>query len=274
MAFALAGMCGRTAMPDDTAIAGEPPTSSAPVSLAQLAHEADFVGVAQIRDTDYLRRRDIPVSGSAYLQVLITYKSAAQSAAKSAAGEELIEVYEKGLHEHECYFPNPSVFEEGRRYLLFLRRDPEHAERYRGFKEGCAIDVLVDSDNRYAVRLPVTGIQLTDSLQELARPMQFADPYAAVDDEALPATLRDAMRAAGEITPWPAEEQTTDSADPLPPSPSPPRQWIYTRGVPLSEFRELLEKKGSVGPAGDKCIRPLFFLRHQPVTGLVGLAAG
>jgi hypothetical protein len=229
LAFALTGMCGRAAIPDGTANAGEPQASSPPVSLTQLAQEADFVGVAQIRDTDYLRRRDIPVSGSAYLQVLITYKS--------AAGEELIEVYEQGLHEHECYFPNPSVFEEGRRYLLFLRRDPEHAERYRGFKEGCAIDVLVDGDNRYAVRLPVTGIPLADSLQELARPMQFADPYAAVDDEALPAALRDAMRAAGQIVPWPADDQAPDSADP-------PRQWIYTQGVPLSEFRELLQKKG------------------------------
>jgi hypothetical protein len=152
-----------TCLPGVAALSAADPAqaSATPVNLAQLARDADFVGVAQVRDTDYLRRRDIPVSGSAYLRVLIPYKSAA----KSAAGEELIEVYEKGLHEHECYFPNPSVFEEGRRYLLFLRRDPQHAERYRGFEQGCAIDVLVDSDNRYAVRLPVTGIPLADSLQ-------------------------------------------------------------------------------------------------------------
>lgn len=229
LALTLTGMGGRTALPDDSATVGEPKADSPPVSLAQLAQQADFVGVAQVRDTDYLRRRDIPVSGSAYLQVLIPYKSAA----KSAAGEELIEVYEKGLHEHECYFPNPSVFEEGRRYLLFLRRDPEHAERYRGLPSGCAIDVLVDSDNRYAVRLPVTGIPLTDSLQELARPLQFADPYAAVDDEALPAAQRDALLAAGQIVPHgPDGEEPSD------------RRWLYTQGVPLSEFRELLEKKG------------------------------
>jgi hypothetical protein len=233
LALALTGVCGQAAIKGATATAGEPQAGIPPVSLARLAQEADFVGVAQVRDTDYLRRRDIPVSGSAYLQVLITYKS--------AAGEELIEVYEKGLHEHECYFPNPSVFEEGRRYLLFLRRDPEHAERYRGFKQGCAIDVLVDSDNRYAVRVPVTGIPLADSLQELARPMQFADPYAIVDDEALPVALRDALRAAGQIAPWAVDERAADSADPLPPLSAPPRQWIYTQGVPLSEFRELLQ---------------------------------
>jgi hypothetical protein len=137
------------------------------------------------------------------------------------------------LHEHECYFPNPSVFEEGRRYLLFLRRDPQHAERYRGLPSGCAIDVLVDSDNRYAVRLPVTGIPLADSLQELARPMQFADPYATVDDEALPAALRDALLATGLIVPHsPDGEEPSD------------RRWLFTQGVPLSELRELLEKKG------------------------------
>lgn len=234
LAFALTGMCGRATLLADTAAAGEPKASSPPVSLAQLAQAADFVGVAQVRDTDYLRRREIPVSGSAYLQVLITYKSsvesAAQYAAQYAAGEVLIEVYEKGLHEHECYFPNPSVYEEGRRYLLFLRRDPEHSERYRGLPTGCAIDVLVDSDNRYAVRLPVTGIQLADSLQELARPMQFADPYATADDEALPAALRDAMRAAGQIVPHsPDGEEPSD------------RQWRYTQGIPLTEFRELLQ---------------------------------
>ena len=222
LAFALTGLCGRMALPDDRATGGEPKAGNPPVGLAQLAQQADFVGVAQVRDTDYLRRRDIPVSGSAYLQVLIPYKS--------TAGEELIEVYEKGLHEHECYFPNPSVFEEGRRYLLFLRRDPEHAERYRGLPSGCAIDVLVDSDNGYAVRLPVTGIPLADSLQELARPMQFADPYAAVDDEALPAAQRDALRAAGLIVAHGPEGEEPSE-----------RRWLYTRGVPLSEFRELLQ---------------------------------
>jgi hypothetical protein len=105
------------------------------------------------------------------------------------------------------------VFEEGRRYLLFLRRDAEDAERYRGLEQGCAIDVLVDRDNRYAVRMPVTGIPLTDALEELARPMQFSDPYAVVDDDALPAALRDAMQAAGQIVPHvPAEADSTGVA--------------------------------------------------------------
>ena len=127
------------AAPGVTHPGGPAALGSSPSSLAELAQQAEFVALAQVRDTDYLRRRDIPVSGSAYLKVLIPYKGDAST--------DLVEVYEKGLHEHECYFPNPTLFEEGRRYLLFLRRDPENPERYRGLPAGCAVDVLVDEDN-------------------------------------------------------------------------------------------------------------------------------
>jgi hypothetical protein len=228
------------------------PSANEPSSLVELARKADFVGLAQVRDTDYLRRREIPVSGSAYLRVLIPYKSPAGTTASPRPGdappedaEALVEVYEKGLHESECYFPDPGVIEEGRRYLLFLRRDPDDAARYRGLPEGCAIDVLVDRENGYVVRVPVTGIRLTAAqsalLGQRTRTMQYSDPYAVVDDEDLPPVLRDTMLAAGQIAPWTADDRAPDSADPLPPPPSPPRQWIYTLGVPLSEFRELLQ---------------------------------
>jgi hypothetical protein len=213
---------------------------SGPLSLAELARKADFIALAQVRDTDYLRSRDIPVSGSAYLRVLIPYKG--------DAGAELVEVYEKGLHDRECYFPNPDVFEEGRRYLLFLRRDADHPERYRGLAEGCAVDVLVDRDNRYAVRLPVTGIALSDPLEQLARPMAFSDPYAVVDDAALPTALRQAMLAAGQIV---ALESEAPASDPelagLPrPHAEASRLWRYTKGLSLGDFRELMRLQ----PAG------------------------
>jgi hypothetical protein len=228
------------------------PSANEPSSLVELARKADFVGLAQVRDTDYLRRREIPVSGSAYLRVLIPYQTATNPAAsprpddaRPEAGEALVEVYEKGLHESECYFPDPGVFEEGRRYLVFLRSDPDDAARYRGLAEGCAIEVLVDSDNGYVVRMPVTGIRLTAAqtalLERLARPMQFSDPYAVVDDEDLPPARRDAMEAAGQIAPRAADDHAPEPADPLSLPPSPPRQWMYTQGVPLSEFRELLQ---------------------------------
>jgi len=173
-------------------------------TLAELARKADFIALGQVRETDYRRQREIPVSGSAYLRILIPYKGERDA--------ELVEIYEKGLHDGECYFPTPTVFEEGRRYLLFLRRDPDRPERYRGLTEGCAIDVLVDSDNRYAVRVPITGIRISDPLQALARPMEFSDPYAIVDDASLP-------------------DRDTEPAT----------LWRYTKGISLAEFRSLMQ---------------------------------
>jgi hypothetical protein len=188
-----------------------------PISLAELAMSADLVVLAQVKDTDYFMRRDIPVSGSAYLKVLIPYKVDSPA--------DLIEVYEKGLHDQECYFPNPTVFEEGRRYLLFLVKDPDHEERYRGLLQGCALDVLVDSDNSYALRYPVSGIDLSDPFGELAREMKFGDRYAIVDDEELLPAQREAMLAAGQIVPYA----------------SPELKWIYTKGISLTAVRKLME---------------------------------
>jgi len=190
-----------------------------PPTLAALARSADVIALAQVRDTDYRRQREIPVSGSAYLQVLIRYRG--------EPGMDVIEVYEKGLHEHECYFPDPTVMEEGRRYLLFLRRDRNEPQRFRGLPEGCAVDVLVDQENRYAVRLPVTGLAFSDRLEELAQDMEFSDPYAVVDDAALPPALRRSMEVAGQIVPHDVEPSS--------------RRWRYTQGVSLGRFRELLQ---------------------------------
>jgi hypothetical protein len=203
-----------------TALPGLPAAEDAagpapPARLTDLAAAADLVALVQVRDTDYLTRRDIPVSGSAFLQVLIPYKSDRPA--------DLVEVYEKGLHDNECYFPNPTVFEEGRRYLLFARRDPEDAERYLGLPQGCALEVLVAGDNRYALRYPPGGIALADPLEALAEPMAFADRYALVDDEALPPAERNALRDAGHIE---------DAGD---------GRWRYTRGVDLTTVRRLID---------------------------------
>lgn len=184
-----------------------------PVSMRQLAEQADAVVLAQMRDADYFYRRQFPVRGSAYLHVLIPYKPGSEA--------DLIEVYERGLHEHECYFPNPTVFEEGRRYLLFLRNDPDKEGRYRGLPQGCAIEVLVTASNQYAVRIPVTGIDVTDPLVELSKPMEFADAYAYETDETLSPADRDAWLAAGWLEPV---------GD----------RYVYTRGVDLTRVRELM----------------------------------
>ncbi len=186
------------------------PSADSP-SLSELAAGADVVALVQVRDTDYRLRRDIPVSGSAYLAVLIPYKMDRPA--------DLLEVYEKGLHEHECYFPNPTVLEEGRRFLVLLKRDEEDPERYRGLPQGCALEVLVKSDNGYAVRQPADGIRVSDDLDALAKPMTFADSYALVNDEDLSPADRNAMLEAGQI------ERHGDGG------------WRYTTGIDLSELR-------------------------------------
>lgn len=211
------------------------PAAPAPRPLAELAAQADLVALAQVRDTDYRTRRGIPVSGSGYLRVLIPYKG--------AVAEQVIEVFEKGVHEAECYFPNPTVFEEGRRYLLFLRRDPSKPQRYRGLPEGCALDVLVDADNGYALRFPLSGMEISDSLAERAREMTFADPYAVVADADLLPSERSPLQSGGFIVAEPAdgESPAVQSGSLAPPATHSGPRWRYTHGIPLTEFSPLLE---------------------------------
>jgi hypothetical protein len=163
-----------------------------PASLSELAAKADLVAVAQVKDTDYVYTRSFPSEGSAFLKILIAYKT-------SKPGEEIVEVYDKGLHPHECYFENPTVLEEGRRYLVFFRHDPEDPKIYRGLAEGCALEILVDESNRYALRYPLDGFQLTDKLDELAVEYDFRDNYALVSEESLSPAKRDDLLARGFI---------------------------------------------------------------------------
>jgi len=193
--------------------AQEASATDAAISLAKLASEADVVVLAQARDTDYVFRRGFPVEGSAFLRVLVAYKTEQPL--------DIVEVYEQGLNEHECYFPKPTVFEEGRRYLLFLKKDKDKPERFLGLKFGCALDVLVDRDNHYVLRLPVTGIQLSDPLSRLEKRFEFADAYAVEDDQSLPPHRRDELLAAGYLKP---EDD----------------HFVYARGGPLSEVRKLM----------------------------------
>lgn len=206
----------------EPATPAEAPASISPsISLAQLAAEADVVALVQMRDGDYRYRREFPVSGSAHLKVLIPYKVDQPL--------EMIEVYETGLHPNECYFPNPSVFEEGRRYLVFLRRDPDDEQRYRGLRKGCALDVLVTADNAYALRIPVTGIELSDDLQDYAMPLNFADTYARESEELLDSVQREAWLNEG----WLRREPTEQGQD-----------LIYTQGVSLDTLRDLMGPEG------------------------------
>jgi hypothetical protein len=204
-----------------------------PISLADLGAKAEVIVLAQVKDTDYFYRREYPVSGSAYLKILFPYKLDKPM--------EIIEVHEKGLHENECYFPNPTVFEEGRRYLLFLQQDPDQPRRYRGLAEGCALDVLVKSDNHYALRYPVTGVALSDPLAELAVEMQFGDSYAIEDENSLTSTERNILLDAGWITPLEdSKKKTVPGALGASQIKHAGPQWIYTRGIDLATIRKML----------------------------------
>ena len=185
-----------------------------PVSLSALAEKADLVAVAQVKDTDYVYTRSFPSEGSAFLKVLIAYKP-------NKTSEDIVEVYEKGLHPNECYFENPTVFEEGRRYLVFFRLDPEDPDNYRGLSEGCALEILVTENNRYALKYPVRGIRLTDKLDEQAVQYDFRDNYALVSEDSLSPAERDDLLAKGLIIPY-------------------QDKFKYTHGIDLTAVRNLM----------------------------------
>jgi hypothetical protein len=176
------------------------------VSLSVLAAKADLVALAQVKDTDYVYTRSFPSEGSAFLKILIAYKL-------NRPAEEVIEVHEKGLHPNECYFENPTVLEEGRRYLVFFRLDPEDPEIYRGLAEGCALEILVTADNRYALKYPVKGIDLADNLDKLAIEYEFHDNYALVSEETLSPAERDDLLARGLIIPYQGKFKYTHGID-------------------------------------------------------------
>jgi len=189
-------------------------TETKPISLTDLAKKADLVALAQVKDTDYVYTRSFPSEGSAFLKVLIAYKPA-------QSPEEIITINEKGLHPNECYFENPTVLEEGRRYLVFLRRDPQDPESYRGLQEGCALEVLVTEENRYAIRYPVVGIDLANKLDKLIVKYDFSDNYALISEDSLSPALRDALLAKELIVPYQGK-------------------FKYTHGIDLTEARKLI----------------------------------
>jgi len=192
----------------------EKPREAAPVSLSKLAMKADIVAVAQVKDTDYVYAHSFPNEGSAFLKILIAYKL-------NNPVEEIVEVYEKGLHPNECYFENPTVFEEGRRYLVFFRLDPEDPETYRRLPEGCALELFVTQDNRYALKYPVDGIKLTDKLDELVERFDYHDNYAVVADENLTPELRNDLLSRELIIPY-------------------QDNYKYTHGIDLTAVRSLI----------------------------------
>jgi len=185
-----------------------------PARLADLVAEADLVALVRVLDTDYEYVRGFPAGGTAFLQVLLPYKV-------SRPLEDVIQVYEEGLHEGECYFDNPSVLEEGRRHLVFLRFSKEVKEQYNGLPSGCRLDVLVNDRNLYALRYPLSGIELADDFSAHAEPMAFRDAHAVVPDEDISPDERNDLLAAGFL-------ERVDEG------------YRFSQGIDLTRFRELM----------------------------------
>ncbi|KAA9132075.1 hypothetical protein F3N42_07860 [Marinihelvus fidelis] len=212
-AWLLAALASTTwAQTDSTDDAAEAPP---PASLAELASQSDLVAVVQVADTDYVYARGFPTGGTAFLRVLIRWRLT------HPVGD-LVRVYDEGLHEGECYFQNPDVGEEGRRHLLFVRDNPDVDNQFLGLPHGCSLEVLVTADNGYALRYPPSNFELTNDLAALARPLQFADPYAVVDDDELTIAERDALLEGGWLV------QQDDG------------RYRFTHGIPLGDLRPLL----------------------------------
>jgi hypothetical protein len=210
----LLALLGLTAAAGAAGKTSEPAASSH--SLSELARHADLVALVQVMETDYTYARSFPNAGSAYLKILIDYK-------RKRAGGDTIEVYEKGLRLHECYFPSPGSVGTGGRFLVFLRVDPGDPDRYRGLPEGCALQVLVRSDQRYALRYPVDGIAISDPLDTLAQPYRFEDPHAVIDADKITPQRRNELLARGLI------ERYGDD-------------FKYTHGVDLTAARKLIDE--------------------------------
>lgn len=211
------------------------PAPPPPPTLAEAAAAADLVALVQVADTDYETARDFPTGGTAYLRVLIPYKV-------TRPLEDLIEVYEEGLHEGECYFPTPKVTEEGGRFLVFLRFNPNVEGQYLGLPHGCSLEALVTRDNRYVLRYPLADMPVAEQPRAFASPREFQDSYAAFADDDMSVEERNALLDGGYLV-------RTDEG------------FRFTHGVGLSDIRRLI---GSENLTDDR------FLRRVPEPVILG----
>lgn len=193
---------------------GAEPADRPPPSLAELVAEADLVALVRVLDTDYEYVREFPAGGTAFLQVLLPYKV-------NRPLEDVIQVYDEGLHEGECYFDNPTVLEEGRRHLVFLKFSKDVKDQYNGLSAGCRLDVLVNEQNLYALRYPLNGIEIADDFSASAERMTFRDANAVVADENISPDERNRLLEQGYLEKLEGK-------------------FRFTHGIDLGEFRRLM----------------------------------
>lgn len=209
--------------------------------LADRAESADIVALAQLDRIDYRHKRDLPIEGEARLRPLITYRSRAPL-------KGLIIVREKGLSENECYFPRMAPWDERPRYLLFLITDRETGV-IRGHPEGCAIEILVATNGRYAARWPQPAFggqngRGDEALQARVEDMSFQGPMARIDASDLLAHQRRAR----------AERDFMRLEDSV---------LIPTRGIELTGLRQLMQPGLATGDESAQARERLQALRKR-----------
>ena len=188
------------------------PVMEAPLTPEQLAATSDVVVLAQLRHLDYEYRREIPVSGEAWFEILIPYKV--------PGAMDQIEVHEEGLHDEECYFERAEGWHEEPRFLLFLIKDEEEGE-YRGNPAGCALHVLTSRDAAYVIRYPQENLNLDEEGLDLVDSFDLVGPGARRSTEGMTSIRKAELK----------EDYHMREED---------EALVYTRGIELSLFRPLM----------------------------------
>ncbi|MFK8011766.1 MAG: hypothetical protein AB8B80_06975 [Marinicellaceae bacterium] len=189
-------------------------------SFAEAASWADVVAIAQVDSVDYQQVRNLNAKGYAYLNILIPYKGSKK--------DEPISVIATGFEDNACYYPDG--FNEGERYLVFLKKAPEtESNVYYGFKPYCQMQVLLSELGQYILRTPLDtdNIQIDESLIE---DHKFNDQHAMLDTTLWTSISRNeyAKKFACKII---------ESEDEI-------NKYFhlrYTQGVPIYQIRPLLE---------------------------------
>ena len=182
-------------------------------TLAELITAAELVAVAQLNHTRYEYLREFPNKGVAWLRPLITYKS--------NRSLDDFTVFDEGVKGAHCYFPDTALWQEGNRYLVFLK----HQEfiRYRGLLPTCYLPISVNSDNQYVLRMPLDTVSLPDELVAQTQEYQLTDGGSRIDaTELLPREKQEMIH----------KLQMQDEGDTL----------VYTRGIPISAVRRYIQK--------------------------------
>lgn len=187
---------------------------------SQRTAESDYVVLGQLHVYKYEEKRDTPVSGHSWIDVLVPYKVPMPA--------DRLKIVEEGFGEDKCYFDNAELFGEMPRYLLFLQKDPDgDAHEVRGHPDGCAVPVATTTDNEYVVLWPIEDMRFEADAEALVEEFEFHGPGSLVDLSDLVSYRREEEIERLHLVPVEDDRRRREI-------------YRYTRGIPLSVFRSEL----------------------------------